>query len=227
MELRGDEEIRVAADSFNKMAESLQKGIEDRENFLKYAGHELKTPLAKAKFALEMRDFDMLKKSINDMDSLVKEILDMHLLSGGNLNREFFGIQTLITESLAKLYISEEENIEIEFENFSVYGDVYYMSTALKNLIDNALKYTERFPVKIVAKDFKIDVVSYGKELKRDFNSYKVPFKKEDSKGYGLGLSIVETIVKKHGFSFLYEHKEGKNVFSIKFGENFCRLLSR
>jgi len=217
MDIKGDEEIKVAATSFNNMAKTLQKSIEDRENLLKYIGHELKTPLAKAKFALEMKDYSLLEKNIKDIDKFVSEILNMHLLTTQNLKKSRFKAQTLITEALGKLYISEEENVEIELEDFFIEADIHYMSIALKNLIDNALKYTQKTPIKIVAKDNKIEVISYGERLKKDFSFYLEPFKKEASSGYGLGLSIVNIIVKKHGFSLFYRYLAGKNIFGINF----------
>ncbi|WP_187647602.1 HAMP domain-containing protein [Nitrosophilus labii] len=217
MDIKGDEEIKVAATSFNNMAKTLQKSIEDRENLLKYIGHELKTPLAKAKFAFEMKDYSLLEKNIKDIDMFVSEILNMHLLTTQNLKKSRFKAQTLITEALGKLYISEEENVQIELEDFLVEADIHYMSIALKNLIDNALKYTQKTPIKIVAKDNKIEVISYGERLKKDFSFYLEPFKKEASSGYGLGLSIVDIIVKKHGFSLFYRYLDGKNIFGINF----------
>ncbi len=215
--VNGDKEIKVAKRSFNNMAESLQKSIEDRENLLKYIGHELKTPLAKAKFALEKRDLKLLEKNIKDIDIFVSEVLNMNLLTTQNLNITKFKAQTAIIEALDKLYISDEESIQVELNDFFIEADMHYISTALKNLIDNALKYTQKLPIKIVAKSSKIEVISYGDKLKQEFNYYIEPFIKENSNGHGLGLSIVDLITKKHSFSLLYKHQEGKNIFIIDF----------
>ncbi len=217
MHIVGDKELQIAAKSFNNLAESLQNSIQERENLLKFIGHELKTPLAKAKFALERKDIATLTKNIKDLERLVNEILHMHLLSTQTLNIKRFKAQTLIAEALNRLYIENEEDIEIEIEDFSIEADLYYMSIALKNLIDNALKYTEKLPIKIITKNSTIEVISYGRKLKKNFNFYIEPFQKENSKGYGLGLSIVDLIIKKHDFSFIYVYKDGKNIFIINF----------
>jgi len=217
MHIVGDKELQTAAKSFNNLAESLQNSIQERENLLKFIGHELKTPLAKAKFALDKKDITTLAKNIEDIERLVNEILHMHLLSTQNLNIKRFKAQTLIAEALNRLYIENEEDIEIEIEDFSIEADLYYMGIALKNLIDNALKYTEKLPIKIITKNSTIEVISYGRKLKKNFNFYIEPFQKENSKGYGLGLSIVDLIIKKHDFSFIYVYKDGKNIFIINF----------
>ncbi len=216
IEEKGDKEIEVVTKSFNNLAKELQKSIEDRENILKFIGHEIKTPLTKAKFALEKKDLSLLKKNIKDIDLFVSEILNMHLLTAQNLKITNFKAETLISESLDKLYIEDEENIQVEVEDFFIKADIYYMSIALKNLLDNALKYSQKLPIKLVAKDGKIEVISYGDRLKRDFSYYLEPFKKENSNGHGLGLSIVDLILKRHGFLLFYSHEDGKNIFSVK-----------
>ena len=217
MKYDGDKEIKVVANSFNNLAKELKKSIEDRENLLKFIGHEIKTPLTKAKFALEKKDITLLKKNIKDIDIYVSEILNMHLLTTQNLKITKFKVETLIAEALEKLYIEDEEKIQITSKDFFINADMYYMSIALKNLIDNALKYSQKLPIKIVAKDAKIEVISYGYGLKKDFSYYLEPFKKENSNGHGLGLSIVDLIIKRHGFLFSYNFEDGKNIFFIKF----------
>ncbi len=216
MQIQGDKEIQIVAKSFNDLAQSLQNSIQERENLLKFIGHELKTPLAKAKFALERKDIVTLTKNIKDIERLVNEILHMHVFSMQNLKIQRFKAQTLIAEALNRLYIENEENIEIEIEDFTIEADLYYMSIAMKNLIDNALRYTQKFPIHIIAKKGGIEVVSFGERLNKPLHFYLQPFYKENSSGHGLGLSIAKTIIHKHRFK-LYYRFEGKNIFGIAF----------
>ncbi len=217
MKEEGDEEVVLAAKSFNVMARSLQEAIEGRENLLKYIGHEIKTPLAKIKFAVENKDLGLIKKSSEEIDSFVGEILDMHMLTSGTLDKKRVKAETLLAEALGKVYIEDETKIEVVCDDCKIDADLHHMSTAVKNLIDNALKYTEKFPVTIVAKEHFIEVQSFGKKLDQPLSYYVEPFSKEHSEGYGLGLSIVDNIVKKHGFTLAYEYRNGKNVFVIRY----------
>jgi two-component system OmpR family sensor kinase len=217
--LRGVSEIQELSLSFNQMAKSLKEAIEERENLLKYIGHELKTPLAKSKFALEMNQPDTLRQTIDDMDRLVSEILEMHLLSKKNLNLSSFKAQTLITQTLNRLYIKDESSLEISLDDFEIRGDINHLSVALKNLIDNALKYTTDSPIMIVSRPKTIEVISWGEPLSQPLEFYLEAFTQENPKnvGYGLGLNIVKRVVEAHNFKLEYEHKEGRNIFKIGF----------
>ena len=212
-----DLEIKVLSNSFNNMAKELKSALNDRENLLRYIGHEIKTPLAKAKFAIENRDLNQLKCDIKDIEKFVEEILNMHLITSKNLDIKEFKAQTLIIEALNKLLIEDEEKIKIEIKDFSIKGDLDYLTIALKNLIDNALKYASSLPITIVAKDNYIEVISKGDKLEKPFSYYTQAFTKESSKGHGLGLNLVQLIANKHNFKLEYKYLNKNNIFILKF----------
>jgi len=214
MEEIGDGEIKIASRSFNRLAKSLEEMVVDRENLLKYIGHEIKTPLAKAKFAILKRDFELLSKNIDEIDSFVTQILELHLITDANMKRVKFQAETLILKALERTKIDNESLIEVKIDNnFEIKGDIYYLSIALKNLIDNGLKYSTKFPISIISRGFSILVESYGD---------RVDIKRRDkfsSSGYGLGLTIVDLILKRHNFKLEYEYNilYRKNIFKVVF----------
>nr|WP_281346804.1 ATP-binding protein [Sulfurimonas indica] len=93
---------------------------------------------------------------------------------------------------------------------------------ALKNLIDNALKYSSNRPIKIIADINSLKIISNGLALSKELDYYCKLFTQENNsredKGYGLGLNLVKTILEKHHFQLQYKHHNGKNIFSIIFG---------
>ncbi len=220
--INSKDEIGVLSNSFNKMASSLESSIKTREELLRDIGHELRTPIAKGKFAIEkIDDFsqkELLKKIFSDLETLTNELIELEKLNLTTLNLTTFSAETLIIESLGKLYLEDESKIEIEIiEDFKVNADLYYLSTALKNLIDNALKYASDFPIVIKANNHEISVSNKGKQLSKELEYYLKPFTQELSQrdGFGLGLSIVKKIIDKHHFELNYVYENNSNIFKI------------
>ena len=219
-----NDEIGDVSHNFNMMATKLQEALDAREALLRDVGHELRTPIAKGMFALEgikeSKDKEIIKRAFNDLDTLTSEILQMQLLSNKDIfEYSRFKVQTLITESLSKLYIEDEDDIQIEIEDFEIVGDLYYLTIALKNLIENALKYSISKPIFIEAKDKKISIISSGEELEKGSEYYAQAFTRDNklNKGFGIGLNLVSKIVDKHNFKLKYDYHEKKNRFTIIF----------
>ena len=220
--INSKDEIGVLSNSFNKMASSLENSIKTREELLRDIGHELRTPIAKGKFAIEkIDDFsqkELLKKIFCDLETLTNELIELEKLDLVKLNLTTFSAETLIIESLGKLYLEDESKVEIEIvEDFKINADLYYLSTALKNLIDNALKYAISYPIVIQANKNEISISNKGKELSKELEYYLKPFTQELSQrdGFGLGLSIVKKVIDKHNFQLNYVYQNESNIFKI------------
>ncbi|AXX91033.1 histidine kinase [Arcobacter suis] len=222
--INSKDEIGILADSFNKMATSLENSIKTREELLRDIGHELRTPIAKGKFAIEkIDDFsqkELLKKIFIDLEILTNELIELEKLNLTKLNITTFSAETLIIESLEKLYLEDESKIEIKInEDFKISGDLHYLSTTLKNLIDNALKYAISFPIIIETNKNEISILNKGTKLSKELEYYLKPFTQELAQrdGFGLGLSIVKKIIDKHGFQVDYSYENEFNIFRINF----------
>ena len=220
--INSNDEIGTLAKTFNSMASSLENSIKTREELLRDIGHELRTPIAKGKFAIEkIDDFsqkELLKKIFCDLETLTNELIELEKLNLTTLNLTTFSAETLIIESLGKLYLEDESKIEIEIiEDFKITADLYYLSTALKNLIDNALKYASLFPISIKANNNEISISNKGKKLSKEIDYYLKPFTQELSQrdGFGLGLSIVKKVIDRHNFRLNYEYQNESNIFKI------------
>ena len=220
--INSKDEIGILANTFNNMATSLENSIKTREELLRDIVHELRTPIAKGKFAIEkIDDFsqkELLKKIFVDLEILTNELIELEKLNLTKLNLTNFTVETLIVESLGKLYLEDESKVEIHInENFKINADLYYLSTALKNLIDNALKYAISYPIIIEANKNEISISNKGQKLSKEIEYYLKPFTQELSQrdGFGLGLSIVKKIIDKHNFKLEYFYENGNNIFKI------------
>jgi len=222
IQIKSHDEIGTLASSFNNMASSLEELIKTREVLLRDIGHELRTPIAKGKFAIEkIDDFskkELLKKIFLDLETLTNELIELEKLNSNTLNITKLTADTLILESLNKLYLKDDSKVSVIIEdNFSLDADLQYLTTAIKNLIDNAFKYTDSFPITIKASNYEISIINTGAKLSNELDYYLKPFIQESPQrdGFGLGLSIVQKIVERHHFLLTYTHFKGENIFKI------------
>ncbi|MFA6189090.1 MAG: ArsS family sensor histidine kinase [Sulfuricurvum sp.] len=219
------DEIGDVAKTYNEMAQTIENLILSREELLRDVGHELRTPISRGLFALEQiepsKAKETIKRSFGELDSLTQELLEIEKLQATDtLNLQTFSAETLALEALSKLHLVDESAISLELKsNFSLTGDLKYLSLALKNLLDNALKYTDKLPITLEVTLNKISVYNHGKPLKKEFENLLTPFtREEDSRtmqGFGLGLNIVSKIVNRHNFILEYGYEAGCHRFSI------------
>lgn len=224
IDIVSNDEMGTLSKAFNTMAASLEGLIKSREELLRDIGHELRTPIAKGKFLIQKiedsEQKELLEKIFSDLEVLTSELIELEKLNSTELNISTFSAETLITEALSKLYIEKESNITLLIEeDFKIDADLHYLSIALKNLLDNALKYATELPITIRASKQKLYIINRGKKLSKEFEYYLEPFTQELSQrdGFGLGLSIVSKIINKHNFLLSYTHKDEENIFCLDF----------
>lgn len=223
------------ASSFNTMSAKISKLMMTREFVLRNIGHELKTPISKAKLALEMMPENPQKaivmRCVSNLNNLTSQILTFEKIQEGGdlLVWSAFDVETLILDALEHLFLEEEE-LEIQIqESFRIYGDLQFLSIALKNLIENAKKYKSGGKIIVQARlekelenvitwglpqeeseFFTLSVCNFGAPLKQSIHYYFEPFSREDThtliQGYGLGLGILKGILELHHLGFGYHY---------------------
>lgn len=226
-EVKSRDEIGEVAKTYNMMAQNLEDLITARQELLRDVGHELRTPIAKGLFAVETLDPSpskvIIHKAFTELERLSTELLEIEKLHAMNtLSIETFEAETLILEALSRLMLEDESKVTIDVRsNFSIEGDLSYLALALKNIIDNAVKYALEYPVTITADDNSIIVKNRGSRLSDTLAYYLEPFTQEESsrqsEGYGLGLNIVKKILQRHHLALHYEYSDGFHAFSISF----------
>ncbi|MCJ7765452.1 MAG: ArsS family sensor histidine kinase [Thiovulaceae bacterium] len=226
-EVKSRDEIGEVAQTYNMMAQDLEDLITSRQELLRDVGHELKTPIAKGLFAVATLEATpskaVIHRAFSELERLIAELLEIEKLHAlKTLKLETFKAETLILEALSRLILEDESKIAIEIRSdFTIRGDLNYLALALKNLIDNALKYALEYPVSVTADEGVITVKNRGKALSGTIAYYTEPFTREEnarqSEGYGLGLNIVKKILEKHHLTLEYAYVEGFHLFSIRF----------
>lgn len=200
-----------------------------RSEFIANVSHELRTPI----FAIQGYIETLLNGAINDsnvnksflekaahhtnsLSNLLNDLINISMIESGEMQMSFryFDLAPFITSVVDEMkYLAEEKNISLVCkpvrEGLQVFGDKERLKQVLINLIQNAIKYTEKGGVEILAEEDKKFVTIIVKDtgigipedqLTRIFERfYRVDKTRSRAVGgTGLGLSIVKHIIEAH-----------------------------
>ncbi len=156
-----NDELGMLALSFNGLLDRLQTAFEVEKNFVRYASHEIKNPLAvilgeaevallKTRTANEyLTTIEKIKKRAEKLNSLVDHFLQLSKLESGQMHAQKMPLDELLMEILFDL--SQHYNdIQTTFsmseegdsDDFVIDADRQLMYTALYNLVENACKFS-------------------------------------------------------------------------------------
>ncbi|RXJ85242.1 ArsS family sensor histidine kinase [Arcobacter sp. CECT 8985] len=217
-----NDEIGEIAKNFNTAIALIRNQTESKKLFMRNMMHELKTPITKAMFIAETLEDEqskiMLQKAFKRMDDIIKELATIERITSKTsvLYKEYNSFFNIYQKALEIMMI-DSSNLSSKINDFTFEVDSSLFSVALKNLLDNGIKFSKDKKVTLIANCKRIDVISKGDKLKNKLDYYTEPFSQEEKRadGFGLGLYIVKTIVHMHGYKLKYFHKDNKNHFSI------------
>jgi two-component system OmpR family sensor kinase len=200
--------------------------LKSRNLFLRNIMHELKTPITKAKIVTNTYDNtkkkDVLLGVFNRFEYLLSEFSKIEELTSGyiKLDIKSYRATDLIDQSLDILLLdSNDVNIQSNFD-LKINVDFELFSIALKNLIDNALKYNTNGKAEIIIDNNSIEIKNKGNKLSKDITEYYKAFNRDYEKSndrLGLGLYISNNIIKLHGYKLEYKFKDNWHTFQIIF----------
>jgi len=217
-----DDEIGKIAKSFDDAIIHINELSASKNLFMRNLMHELKTPITKGRIVVEMLEDESTKKvlvrAFERMNELISELAELERVTTQSFepNFEYVMIDEVIRES-KELLMAENNLVKIDIENSALTTDIKLMALAIKNLLDNGIKYGKNKQVLLRTEGKSIEIVSEGEALKYELSYYTEPFSQEEkrSSGFGLGLYIVHSILDKLGYLLWYRHEDGKNIFMI------------
>lgn len=113
----------------------------------------------------------------------------------------------------------DSQDLQIDIEDIKYRVNFKLFSIALKNLIDNAIKYSLNNRATIYNKDKTIYIENYSLPLQKEIDEYFEPFNKENKnsdEGFGLGLYITKNLLIANGYELEYQYKDEKVIFTIR-----------
>lgn len=219
---KSNDEIGKIAQSFDNAIYHIRTLLESKNLFMRNMMHELKTPITRGRIATEMVEDGIGKETLirafERMNELIGDLAHVERITTQDF-KPLIAKTTLsdIIRSSITLLISNKKKIDIKIEDEAITTDSKLLALAIKNLLDNALKYGEE-EVTLIANSNMIQVISVGKSLEHPLSYYLEPFTQEEKRnsGFGLGLYIVDNIVNRLNYKLKYFHKNGKNIFELK-----------
>jgi two-component system OmpR family sensor kinase len=212
----------------------------DRRHFLQRLDHELKNPLAIIHLGLvnlhtetsfspeQTASLARIEAQTARLEKLVTDLRRLAELESTNLEKSLVDLHELITDLVeSSMHLHEGKTIDLSFQEVPwrvgvVMGDPDLLMIAFRNLIDNALKFTDdngHVEVRLTddSREVSFEVADNGmgipedeiddvdKELYRGRNAKRVV-------GSGLGLTLVKRIFDLHHFTMTVRSREGQGT---------------
>lgn len=236
----GGDEIDKLGHGFNRMAEQIISLLGSHNELLNAVAHELRTPMARLSFALELarenpltvkEKLGLMERDLFELDRLVSELLEFNRIgSTGTMAKERVSMNSVCLEAAdGEKIAGSEVKITVSSDrpgnhtDSTVSGDHRLLLRAISNLVRNSARYAENaVDILVAERDGCVNVIvtDDGPGFPPGFAEKAVnPFvKSHDSNGSGLGLSIVSRIAERHGGSLSLSNVAGggsKAVFSL------------
>ena len=226
----GNDEISEVAEAFYDAVCQIKNLNASRKLFLRNIMHELKTPITKGRLAAEMieksKNQERLVSVFIKLENLINEFAAVEQVTSSIAlnNTKICRIDDVIDEALDIAMVDPGQVTISKLEDVNLNADFKLLAIAAKNMIDNALKYSPNKHVNITITRESIKFINEGERLSKELRHYVEPFTKGESaqKSFGLGLYIVENIIKAHKLTLSYEYKNGLNVFSFENLQNIA-----
>jgi len=241
----GDELDRLAI-AFNEVLERLEKAVAQMKDFTASISHELRTPLTalrgEAEIALahagaESECRRVLESQLEEFEKLSRMINQMLTLARAEAGQIELARETANLSALARSLVEQMEPVastkDISLTARSgadviVTGDTSWLERAVLNLIDNAIKFTPEggvveVRVRTQGSEAILEVIDNGigispQAMPRVFERFYRgdPSRSSEIEGAGLGLSLVEWIVREHRGRVGVESRPGQgSIFRI------------
>ena len=224
---KNDDEIGELCDIVNHMASELELSEQMKNDFISSVSHELRTPLTAIKGWAETvgsmpDDEETIAKGMRVITSeserlsrMVEDLLDFSRMQNGkfSLNKNTMDILAELGDAVL-IYTEKarKEGIDVIYDEPDmlpfVYGDRNRLRQVFVNIIDNAIKYSNKGGVVSVqatmsdARHIEVDVSDTGCGISpQDLPKVKTKFYKANHtrRGSGIGLAVADEIVTLHG----------------------------
>jgi len=221
----GPQDVRAAASAFNTMAARLRRLIEDQRALLSAVGHDLRTPIASLRIRTELvKDPELqgrMLSSLSEMERLTEAALAAARGGESGEPTRPVDLPSLIEAVCDDLADTGSPVTFATLPAARVEGRASELRRALRNLIENAVRYGERARVSMTVSSgtAEISVDDDGPGIPDEkLGDVTKPFVRlEESRsvetgGHGLGLTIARAIMERHGGELLLSNRAERGL---------------
>ncbi len=218
-----NDELKELADTFDGMLGRLDGAFESQRHFVANASHELRTPLAimRTEVDVAMADPDAstdelrrmgeaVRETIDRCERLIESLLMLARSEAATGREESVDLAALAGDCITDLLARSQDAeviVEDDLEPAWVRGEPGLLERMIANLLDNGIQHNERGGFLRVAtrtrtSGVELVVRNGGSRIDPDeARTLTEPFRRLDRSygGFGLGLSIVRSVVEVHG----------------------------
>ena len=225
--------------NFNDMAEHLEKVEVLNNDFINDFSHEFKTPIVSIEgFAKILKKKDISEEERDEyLDIIIHEAeklteLSSNVLSLSRIDNELllndiesFDLTEQVRQAAILLYgkcSDKQQTLTVELDEVSIEGNREYLELVWKNLIDNAIKYTPEhgeIGIDLIEKEDKAvfsvtdNGIGISEEVqKRMFEKFYQGDPSHGTAGNGIGLALVDKVVRLHKGSVTVDSQEKKGT---------------
>ena len=226
-----DDEIGKVARSFNQMTDRVRQMMDDRERLLADVSHELRSPLARIKVALELLPEgdkrDSIAQDIKEMESLTTALLEREQIrtQSSQASSERVNLVTIAAEVIDGFNNTPPGvQLNVPPQSLNINGDEALVKILIQNLVDNAIKFSladsKPVEVSLLETDGGVQIIvdDDGQGIPAEL-AEKIfePFVKLNPArghrtGYGLGLNLCQRIVQAQGGSIEIQQRKPRGT---------------
>lgn len=234
LNIDGPSDIRSLTNSLEKMQERITRLFNQKDMMLGAIGHDLRTPLTSLRIRTEQVQDEQLRVrmigTIDELSVLLEDILVLARDGRSHASPQKTDISLLVHEIVDSFAVSGAEVTLTEYDQIELSVHAAMLRRALRNLIENGLRYGEIVRVALKANDHAvlISIEDEGPGVpEEELVFLREPFRRGESSrnretgGAGLGLAIADAAMRAHdGTLELSNRPEGGVRAVLKFPQD-------
>lgn len=238
-----EDELDMLAAIVNLMLEEIERLLTEVKSVTDTLAHDLRTPLTRIRLLLhrcqqqlppELPQHQVLDKALVETDALLGRFRALLRISEIENRQRKAGFAEIdpreVVEKVAELFEALAEDKDVHFVVLQetapvIYADPDLLFEAISNLVDNAIKFTPAgggviLKLRTLDGAACIDVIDTGCGIAADerdtvLQRFYRSHRRQESEGFGLGLSIVAAILHLHGFRLKFQDSQAGTHITV------------